>query len=119
MAFHVPEKGRLIRGPLASDHTFGNNGAFDVTYKGETFCCIASDGEGWQHVSISIPHKADIPTWDQMCGIKNIFWDKSDAVIQIHPQEKDYVNNHDYCLHLWRNDKVDQNLPRSILVGLK
>lgn len=66
---------------------------------------IASEGDRelgvpWEHVSVSIPTRC--PNWPEMCHIKELFWDDEDAVIQFHPPKSEYVNNHNYCLHLWR-----------------
>jgi hypothetical protein len=56
-------------------------------------------------------------TWEEMCFIKDCFWDKEDAVMQVHPPESDYVSTHDYCLHLWRPVNQSIPLPPSIAVG--
>ena len=83
------------------------------------YTVIASNGGDWEHVSVSMPKRC--LTWDEMCFIKKQFWGPEDTVIQIHPPESEYVNNHKYTLHLWRkrdtNDYVET--PPSILVGLK
>lgn len=67
--------------------------------------CDASEPEshGWEHVSVSLPdspHKC--PSWEEMCLVKRWFWAPDDCVVQFHPPEADYVNNHAGCLHLWR-----------------
>lgn len=112
--FRVPEQFRVIQGLLASTEIDGNNGAFMI----HSMAVIASDQMGWEHVSVSLPHRC--PTWDEMCLIKDIFWNAEDFVIQIHPAKSDYVNNHPYCLHLWRkagtNDFCDK--PPSYMVGI-
>lgn len=59
------------------------------------------------------------PTWAEMCFIKNIFWGPDEAVIQIHPKEADYINNHPFCLHLWRPTDQEIPVPDPILVGIK
>jgi hypothetical protein len=121
MTFHVPEQYRHRKGPLGSDESFGNNGAFFVPNgcdrKGPPLKVIASDGEGWEHVSVSLPTRC--PTWEEMAGIKRMFWDGTDCVIQYHPPESEYVNNHPYCLHLWRPIGVALPMPPSLMVGYK
>ena len=52
-----------------------------------------------------------------MCQIKDMFWGPEDCVVQFHPPEADYVNNHPNCLHLWRSIDVEMPRPDSILVG--
>ena len=105
MAFHVPEKYRLkagVNGLYESDASFGNNGLFVIksTKLKSPLTVIASDGAGWEHVSVSLKHRT--PTWEEMCLVKSLFWDQEDAVIQIHPPSSEYVNNHEFTLHLWR-----------------
>lgn len=118
--FHVPEKYRITTGVLSSQKDDGNNGAFKITsIKLKTpLNVIASDQLGWEHVSISTPTRC--PTWEEMCLIKDLFWDDDDVVIQIHPVKADYINNHAYCLHLWRkagtNDFCEK--PPKIMVGI-
>lgn len=117
MSFHVPNKHRLRSGFMGSDERNGNNGVFFIpSCPGRPpFKVIASDGEGWEHVSVSLPDR--LPTWDEMCALKDIFWDADDCVVQYHPPRVDYVNNHSRCLHMWR--PLDAELPRppSWMVG--
>lgn len=102
MSFQVPNQHRIRKGYLASSEDAGNNGAFHFIDKGVEFFCIASDGSGWEHVSVSINRKRT-PSWEQMCFVKEMFWrDPEDCVIQYHPPMSRYVNNAEFCLHLWR-----------------
>lgn len=121
--FKVPEEYRIRNGPLSSDSSIGNNGAFRIPLSGRTVAhVIASDGEGWEHVSVHcvVDNKTvKTPTWAQMCKIKDIFWSEDACVIQYHPSKSEYVNNHKHTLHLWRpiNQKIP--IPDSMLVGIK
>jgi hypothetical protein len=123
--FKVPEKYRIREGNLASDSSFGCNGAFMIPLNLERIFafCIASDGQGFEHVSVSLhTRKAPIqrtPTWEEMCVIKSIFWDSEDCVMQLHPPKSEYVNNYKTCLHLWRPIGVEIPRPNSNLVGIK
>ena len=76
---------------------------------------IFSDGMGWDHVSVSTPNRC--PNWNEMCFVKSLFWANDDAVMQLHPPQSDYVNIHEYCLHLWRPQEATIPLPPSIMVG--
>jgi hypothetical protein len=111
MAFHVPNKFRLRKGELASEDSDGNQGAFVWLKNGIVFACIACDQEGWEHVSVTLPNavKLRTPTWEEMCYVKSIFWDKDDVVMQLHPAESEAVNVHNHCLHLWR--PTDAQIP--------
>lgn len=101
----------------------GNNGLFLVPYGSDLLQCIVSDGLGWEHVSVCCRTKNrakySIPNWEQMCYIKELFWDDEDVVIQFHPKKSEYVNNHNFVLHLWRSLDKEVPNPPSILVGVK
>lgn len=61
---------------------------------------VGDDEEGWEHVSIVLSARR-LPTWEEMCLIKDIFWDEEEMVVQIHPKKSEYVNLTE-ALHLWR-----------------
>ena len=105
-------------GSRASD---GNNGAFTIPYPKHNISMrvIASDGIGWEHASVSIRGKKRVPNWEEMCHVKELFWSPEDAVVQFHPAKEDYVNTHEYCLHLWRPTDEWLPVPDAILVGLR
>lgn len=95
---------------------------------GYKFYVIASNGGGWEHVSISIRdyRKKKVikpvvrtPTWNEMCFIKSCFWKDDEEVMQLHPPKSDWISNHNYCLHLWRPIESKIPLPPSIMVGIK
>jgi len=119
MSFQVPNQFRLRKGPYGTDESHGNNGAFFIPSRpGQVpLKVLASDGLGWDHVSISLPNRC--PTWDEMCRIKALFWDEEDAVMQLHPPRSDWVNNHRFCLHLWRPQQAEIPLPPAVMVGIK
>lgn len=114
--FKVPEKWRLKNGALGSDKSFGNNGCFIIRSLKlpKPVTIIASNKMGWEHVSASLPDRC--PTWEEVCIIKDIFWDKDDVVLQYHPAESDYVNNHRNTLHLWRPTNAEVPTPPKIMV---
>jgi len=113
------EPHRITRGPKASDARYGNNGAFLIPGPdhGKLLTVIASDGAGWEHVSVST--RSRIPTWDEMCLVKDLFWGENETVVQYHPAKAHYVNNHPYVLHLWRPLGSEFPLPPDRLVGIK
>ncbi len=117
--FKVPEKFRITKGLLASSPLDGHNGFFVLpnpfTKNGKPSLSVqASNGEGWEHVSVSIEFRC--PTWDEMCYVKNIFWNEEDTVIQFHPQKSKYKNFYPFCLHLWRPIGTEIELPDLKLV---
>lgn len=112
MPMKVPEQYRVTQGPLGSDRSYGNNGAFQLP---EGLVVIASDQGGWEHVSVSNPKR--LPAWTEMCYVKRLFWDEEDAVMQVHPPASTYVNVHPNCLHLWKPVGQEIPLPPSFMVG--
>jgi len=57
---------------------------------------------GWEHVSVSPYDHSITPSWDDMCQLKDIFFEDEEAVIQVHPPKSKYVNRMPNCLHLRR-----------------
>lgn len=80
---------------------------------------ITSWGGGWDHVSVAPVNRNKIPTWEQMCAVKDVFFKDDEAVIQIHPPKAEYVNNMTNCLHLWRPNNKQLVLPPSFMVGYR
>ena len=80
---------------------------------------VASNGAGWEHVSVAPFKSRVVPSWDDMCKVKSWFWNDDEEVIQIHPKAEQYVNNKGNCLHLWRCTYKEMVLPPSCLVGIK
>jgi len=80
---------------------------------------IWSTGAGWEHVSVSPFAKRIIPEYEDMCKIKDIFWNEDEDVIHIFPNRKNYVNNVKNCIHLWSCTYKPMVLPPSCLVGIR
>jgi hypothetical protein len=123
----VIEQYRVRTGRMRSKTSDGNNGVFEIPHyrmSGHTFHVVCSDGRSWEHVSVSVwpprsrqrpgkptPKRPDprVPTWEEMCWIKDLFWDVEERVVQYHPPKSEYVNTHPAVLHLWK--PVDQEMP--------
>lgn len=118
----ILERGRWRSGPFASPPN-ADFGAFEIRGPcGIYLKIIASPGDAnesipWEHVSVSCEKRT--PNWREMCFVKSLFWDAEDAVMQLHPPQSQWINNHPYCLHLWRPLKETIPLPPSIAVGLQ
>jgi hypothetical protein len=111
------ERYRITSGLLASDASYGMNGAFVINYAGTELQVIISDGCGWDHVSVSTRHRC--PTHDEMTWIKNIFFEDEETVVHFWPKKSEYINCHPYTLHLWRKQGVDYELPPREFIGPK
>lgn len=114
--FHAPTR-YMVTHPLLGLGE-GNNGFFKIPFENVLLFVQASDGMEWEHCSVSL-NKNRCPTWEEMCFIKNLFWDAEDCVIQYHPRNSDYVNCMQYCLHLWRPIGKSIFTPPTIMVGPK
>lgn len=129
MSFKTPEKYRVNQKfhQLLDAVNDKNNGIFifpvDKKIRLYIIASSATDEVPWEHVSVSVKnHKGyelhRCPTWEEMCRVKSLFWDTDDVVVQFHPAEKDYVSDHHYCLHLWKQPGVNLPTPPPIAIGL-
>jgi len=129
---HVPEANRIhMAGPYSTTEKDGNNGVFLIHKSdGWNLLVLASDGSEWdkafpgirpiwEHVSVSARKDRQVrtPTWTEMQRIKEIFWDAEDVVVQFHPKESQYVNQHPHTLHMWRPVDVELPTPPKGAVG--
>lgn len=86
---------------------------------GRNLKVIAADGleTGWDHVSVSLPDSpTKTPSWQEMCIVKDLFFDDGDCVVQFHPKKEEYVNLHVGVLHLWRCVNSEFPMPPIICV---
>ena len=128
-------KYRVKDGRLGSTDEMGDAGAFRVPFGSgnTTLVVIATSGdppipgtEIWEHVSVRAVDTSATnakyfsertPTWDEMCFIKDLFWEPEECVIQYHPPKSKYRNIHPHVLHLWRKAGFDLPTPPSIFIG--
>jgi hypothetical protein len=68
-------------------------------------------------VSVSLKNRC--PNWQEMCFVKDLFWEDSEVVMQLHVAKSEHINCHPYCLHLWRPQHHQIPLPPSDTVGPK
>lgn len=62
---------------------------------------------GYEYVAVSpqdpgSQNKYLYPMWNDMCTLKDIFFDDEEEAYQIHPKKSQYVNGVENCLHLWK-----------------
>ena len=51
-----------------------------IKFGGYTASLIVSTGAGWEHASIS-PLRKVMPSWEDMCTLKDIIWNEDEEVI--------------------------------------
>lgn len=91
-------------------------GVFKVpAIDGNIMQIVASCDMGWEHVSVSMRDRC--PTWEEMDGVKRMFFNPYETAIQFHVPEANHINLHPYCLHLWRPLGFNIVLPPPELVG--
>ncbi len=81
---------------------------------------IWSYAGGWEHISIDGKHR--MPTWEEMCQLKDMFFTEEECCVQYHPPKSEYVNNIPYCLHIWKPIEKYSGIlpiPPSLFVGVK
>lgn len=104
----------------------GMNGSFLISFHHgksvEWLGAIASDEEGWEHVSVTnqTTRKSHLvcPSWEMMCRIKRAFWDDEECVVEFHVPMSEWINEHPGCLHLWKKTGYEFPRPPSLFVGL-
>lgn len=98
----------------------GIDGGAGMVHFGELYgSVIWSFGGGWEHVSVCPRKRKYMPSWDDMCKLKDMFFREDETVAQYHPAKSEYVNNMPNCLHLWRPTAETLPTPPSIMVGVR
>lgn len=75
-------------------------GEIHISWTGSFVCGF--NEQGWEHVSVAPFNKKIVPSWEDMCKVKEIFWNDEEECVQIHPAKSVYVNLKENCLHIWR-----------------
>lgn len=110
-----------ITDPQALAHTDGwagdeAHGSFVIQSKvdGADMVVIASNDEGWDHVSVS--RKNRVPNWAEMSHVHRLFFKDDEVAMQLHLPVDLHINIHKFVLHLWRPHTTDIPLPPRIFV---
>lgn len=85
-----------LRAPLPGQHAYGHRGSTLVVLESSA---VHTDGREWLHVSCSHPDR--LPSWEELKLVKHVFVGKGRTALQVFPAERQWVNIHPYCLHLW------------------
>lgn len=62
-------------------------------------CCVEQDGKNWVHLSVS--KRKQCPNWLEFAQVKDLFLGKESLAIQVLPPRSEWVNDHEFCLHLY------------------
>lgn len=120
----VVERGRCQRGDRYHSDRGDPYGLFVLKAPtGAYLLVMAVDGPEtrFDHVSVSVcpgvsgGQPPRLPTWEEMCWVKGLFWGPDELVIQYHPPESEYVRVGE-VLHLWKPLDVEIPLPPKVCV---
>ena len=75
-------------------------GTYFERHSGKWLRFVFTFDNNWEHLSVSMPSRD--PSWEQMCIMKDIFWEDEEECVQFHPKKSEYINCHPHCLHIWR-----------------
>lgn len=116
--YQTPDDERAFGGAFLVPHLSGPglSASRPTLLKRAWLRVIASNDDGWDHVSVSLRDRT--PTWDEMEYIKHLFFRPDETAMQLHVPGSDHVNNHPYCLHLWRPHGVAIPRPPADMVGV-
>lgn len=81
-----------------------------------TASVVWSYGGGWDHVSVAPLDERIMPTWNDMCFVKEMFFEDDEAAVEYHPAKKENISRVPNCLHLWRPQTEEMPMPPSIFV---
>jgi hypothetical protein len=128
MAPDIPDEFRAWVGAFEVPFTITAGGAMGAVYRHTAMLrCIVSrggapehveidpDANRWDHLSVSTPTRC--PTWEEMEFLKRLFFERDECAMQLHVPPRDHVDNHPFCLHIWRPLDVEIPRPPSIMVG--
>lgn len=114
------ESHRVREGPLASDKSYGCNGAFEIPYNDVQLMLVVSNQEHWDHVSVhtyvvngtpcgTVIGSQRTPTWDEMDYVRKLLFRGDEWVLQYHAPLTSHIEDHPHVLHMWRPQ--DENIP--------
>lgn len=69
-----------------------------------------ADGKHFEHLSFHIiGREGIIPTWEQMCEMKNLVFQDEEECYQVFPKKSQYfhgIGNMKNVMHIWRDKEV-------------
>jgi hypothetical protein len=87
---HLCIKGRFTHGGFHTYHVY--HGFVDWPgFKGTVIFGFDEAGK-MEHVSVNHYNRRKLPSWEDMCRLKDMFFRPDEMVVQIHPAEKNYLH---------------------------
>ena len=75
---------------------------------------IQDDGREWYHVSCArrlSQTTFELPSWDDLKFVWATFIGEDHVAYQVFPRKRDWINIHEYVLHLWHCPEDEDVLP--------
>lgn len=113
MGIRLPRHLEIYRRKLYGE--FGDAHNFQLVIPNRGLAIIGSDGEGWDHVSVSCKDRT--PTWEEMEWVKRELFEEGDCVMQLHVPVADHKNHCPFCLHMWRPQRAEIPRPPAFMVA--
>ena len=82
-----------------------------------TISAINFQDDDFEHVILNPRQR--LPTYKEMVILKDIFWEKNEVTIQVHPAKSQYVNIVEYALHLWRYRGISPKTEKKLVERIK
>ena len=120
---HMKNIEEIMKTPRLCIIRHGDDGGWAQAYlnsskkKNEPATVVFSWGADWDHVSVSFRRRC--PSWEEMAEIKQLFFHPEEVCFELHPAKSEYVNDHPFCLHIWRQQKETIPTPPAWMVGVK
>lgn len=90
-------------------------GAFEFKQGKARLRVIATAGDDWEHVSVSLEKRC--PTWEEMAWIGRKFFGPDAYAMQLMVPVTEHISHHPYCLHWWRPVGVEIPVPPHWMVA--
>jgi hypothetical protein len=107
---------RIRSGQMGSENTEGWNGCFIVPVNGQLWQVMLSDHYGWRHLSATNTQRRQLPPWEVMTRLKDLFFADEETCVLYIPAKGDYINEHPYVHHLWSSLEEPLLKPPVVLV---
>lgn len=99
----LPYEWRRIEGGTVNAETGRHNGNMYVNERRGLrvilSAAVEDDGKRWLHLSMSLATR--LPTWSELVQAKEAFMGKESRAVQVLPPRSEWVNIHEYTLHLF------------------
>lgn len=102
--------GEVLQGGRDEEHP----GSWGIAAHLDDMMMIIGCGEGWDHVSVSLPYR--VPVYEEMKAIKRMCFRDDEWAMELHAPPSEHISVHPYVLHLWRPHDTQIPIPPEIMI---